>query len=118
MLTFLWITLMLLMLVTGLVVFLYIRSSFELLDLVREDEALWVRLGNPEKIHGRDFANRFATISSIGPWLSWVYSGSTAGLRRDIAARLVITRNMLIAALVLFVLLSMLGGILMLLGLG
>lgn len=118
MLTFLWVTVIVLTLLTGFVVFLYLRSSFELLELVREDEALWNRLGCPEKIHGRDFAHRYATISSPGPWLSWVYSGSTAGLQRDIAARLVITRNMMIAALVLFMLTTGVGGLLMLLGLG
>lgn len=116
--TFLWVTLMLLLLITGLVVFLYLRSSFELLELVRQDEALWNRLGGPEKIYGRDFDHRYATISSIGPWLSWVYSGSTAGLQPDIAARLVITRNMLMTALVLFMLTTAVGGLLMLLGLG
>jgi hypothetical protein len=118
MLTFLLVTVILMTVLTGFVVLLYLRSSFELLDLVREDEALWNRLGCPEKIHGRDFANRFATISSIGPWLSWVYSGSTAGLQPGIAARLVITRNMLITALVLFMLTTGAGGMLMLLELG
>ncbi len=118
MLTFLWITLLLLMPITGLVVFLYLRSSFELLELVREDVALWNRLGGPEKVYGRDFANRFVTISPIGPWLSWVYSGSTAGLRRDIVARLLVTRNMLIAALLLFVLTTFVSAAMMLLALG
>jgi hypothetical protein len=119
MLTFLWVTLMLLLLITGFVVFLYLRSSFELLELVRQDEALWSRLGGPEKIYGRDFDRRYATISSIGPWLSWVYSGNTAGLQPDIASRLVITRNMLITALVLFILTTGAGGLmLLLLGLG
>lgn len=118
MLTFLLLMVILMTLITGFVVFLYLRSSFELLELVREDEALWNRLGCPEKIHGRDFANRFATISSIEPWLSWVYSGNTAGLQPDIAARLVITRNMLMTALVLFMLTTGAGGLLMLLGFG
>lgn len=116
MLTFLLVAVILMTVLTGFIVLLYLRSSFELLELVREDEALWNRLGGPEKIYGRDFANRIATISSIGPWLSWVYSGSTAGLRRDIAARLVITRNMLITAFVLFMLTTVAGGMLMLLG--
>lgn len=118
MLMFLLVTVILLTLLTGFVVFLYLRSSFELLELVRQDEALWSRLGGPEKIYGRDFDRRYATISSIGPWLSWVYSGSTAGLKGDIAARLVITRNMLMTALVLFMLTTVAGGMLMLLGLG
>lgn len=118
MLTFLWVMVLMLTLLTGLVIFLYLRSSFELLELVRQDEALWNRLGCPEKIHGRDFANRYATISSPGPWLSWVYSGSTAGLQPDIAARLVITRNMLMTALVLFMLTTGVAGMLILLGLG
>ena len=106
----------LMMLITGVVVFLYLRSSFELLEMVREDEALWTRLGCPEKIYGRDFDHRIVTISPLGPWLSWVYSGSTAGLQRDIAERLVITRNMLITAFVLFMLTTVVGGMLMLAG--
>ncbi len=118
MLTFLWGTVILLILITGFVVFLYLRSSFELLELVRQDEALWNRLGGPVKIYGRDFDRRYATISSIGPWLTWVYSGNTAGLRSDIAARLLITRNMLMTALVLFMMTTGAGGLLMLLGLG
>jgi hypothetical protein len=106
----------LMMLITGVVVFLYLRSSFELLEMVREDEALWTRLGCPEKIYGRDFDHRIVTISPLGPWLSWVYSGRTAGLQRDIAERLVITRNMLITAFVLFMLTTVVGGMLMLVG--
>lgn len=118
MLTFLLVTVILMSLATGFVIFLYIRSSFELLELVRDDEDLWNRLGCPEIVHGRDFANRFSTISSLGPWLSWVYAGSTAGLQPDIAARLLITRNMLITALALFMLTTVTGGLLMLLGMG
>lgn len=101
-------------LITGFVVFLYLRSSFN--GLVREDEALWTRLGCPEKIYGRDFDRRYVMISSLGPWLSWVYAGRTAGLQRDIAARLVITRNMLITAFALFMLTTVVGGMLMLVG--
>ena len=118
MLTFLWVTVMLLMLITGFVIFLYLRSSFALLELVRQDEALWNSLGCPEKVRGRDFNNSYATISSIGPWLSWVYSGSTAGLEHDIAARLMITRNMLITAFVLFMLTTGVGGFMVLLAMG
>jgi len=103
-------------LITGFVIFLYLRSSFELLELVRQDEALWNRLGCPEKIYGRDFDHRYTTISSLGPWLKWVYAGSTAGLQRDIAARLLITRNMLITSFVLFMLTTVVGGMLMLVG--
>jgi hypothetical protein len=105
-------------LLTGVVVFLYLRSSFELLRLVRQDEALWNSLGCPEKIYGRDFDHRYSTISSLGPWLTWVYSGSTAGLQRDIAERLIITRNMLITAFALFVLTTVAGGFMMLLAMG
>lgn len=106
----------LVMLITGVVVFLYLRSSFELLELVRQDEALWNSLGCPEKVRGREFNNSYVTISPLGPWLSWVYSGSTAGLQRDIAERLVITRNMLITAFVLFMLTTVVGSMLMLVG--
>lgn len=118
MLTFLLVTVILMSLVTGFVVFLYLRSSFELLELVRQDEALWKRLGSPEKIYGRDFDRRYASITSLGPWLSWVYAGSTAGLQSAIAERLLITRNMLITALALFMLTTVTGGLLMLLGMG
>ena len=106
----------LVMLITGFVIFLYLRSSFELLELVRQDEALWNSLGCPEKVYGRDFDRRYVTISPLGPWLSCVYSGSTTGLQRDIAERLVITRNMLITAFVLFMLTTVVGGMLMLVG--
>lgn len=50
-----------------LVALFHLRSGDVLLEQVQRDDALWKNLGCPEKVHGRDFAQRFSTIRPLGP---------------------------------------------------
>ena len=79
-------------------VFLYLRSSQTLLELVQADEALWQRLGRPELVRGREGS----TISPIFPWLSWVWAGEPAGLTPKIRTQLMTTSRQLKTGLLLF----------------
>lgn len=115
---FVWILLVALLAATGLVTLLYLRSGYILLERVQRDDALWRSLGCPEKVQGRDFAHRFSTIRPLGPWLAWVYAGDAGVLDRETASRLVITRNMLVTALLLFAAASVVGSLALLLDMG
>ena len=113
-----WILLVVLVTATGLVTLLYLRSGYILLERVQQDEVLWQSLGRPEKVQGRDFAHRYSTIRPLRPWLVWIYAGDPGSLDRETAARLLITRNMLITALLLFAATTIFGSLALLLEMG
>lgn len=92
--------------VTAVVTFAYLRRGFELLELVQQDEALWHRLGRPEKVLIRQFDSRVATIQPIMPWLSWIWAGDRSHLSQALGDRLMATRKLLVAGLLLFALAS------------
>lgn len=115
---FVWSLLAVLVAACGLVTLLYLRSGYLLLERVRQDDVLWKSLGCPEKVHGRDFANRYSTIRPLGLWLAWVYAGDTGTLDRETASRLIITRNMLFTAVLLFAAASVVGSLALLLEMG
>ena len=78
-------------------IFLYLRASFELLELVRRYEpATWRSLGEPERVWVRGGTQGgFDTIQPIGPWLSWVWSGGVERLDPQVARSLARTRRLL-----------------------
>lgn len=80
-------------------IFLYLRSTRTLLELVQADEALWARLGRPEWVRGREGS----TISPLFPWLSWVWTGEPAGLSPKIRTQLMTTSRQLKTGLLLFI---------------
>ncbi|MFA6984681.1 MAG: hypothetical protein WC213_00550 [Arenimonas sp.] len=87
---------------TAAVIFFYLRSSFDLLELVKNDNALWMRLNRPEKTWVREQGGGFATIQPLFPWLGWVWEGNTSGLRADIARQVTSTSKLLRSGLTLF----------------
>jgi len=87
---------------TAVVTLAYLRQGFELLALVQRDEALWYRLGRPEKVFIRQFDGRVATIKPIVPWLRWIWAGDRSHLSREIGDRLLATRKLLVTGLILF----------------
>ena len=88
--------------VTAVVIFAYLRQGFELLVLVQRDEALWHRLGRPERVLIRQFDSRAATIQPIVPWLRWIWAGDRSHLNKALGDRLMATRKLLVAGLLLF----------------
>lgn len=82
--------------VAVLLIFLYVRASFELLELVQRHEPdLWNALGRPERVYLQQSQGGFHTIQPIGPWFSWTWSGSALGLHPDVVAVLARTRSRL-----------------------
>ena len=85
--------------VTGIVIFLYIRSTFRLLEgLQNNAPEVWEKLGKPERI----FVRGMHTIQPIFPWIGWIWKGETEGLPVDIACSLIKTRRLFKGGLVLF----------------
>ncbi len=91
---------------TGVVIVLYLRSTFVLLDLVRQDEPLWKSLGEPQKVRTRGPKGGITTIQPIGRWLAWVWTAKSSGANADLAIRLKTTSRLLKIGLALFVLTS------------
>lgn len=86
--------------VTGIVIFLYLRSTFRLLeDLQNNAPEVWVKLGRPERTVVR---RSMHTIKPIFPWIGWIWKGETEGLPVDIASSLIKTRRLFKGGLVLF----------------
>lgn len=94
-------------LATALVIFLYIRSSFILLDLVKQDEAVWGQLDCPDRHYIRDGATRALTVRPLFPWLGWIWLGDPQGVSQPIASRLLTTSKLLRLGLVMFVVVSL-----------
>lgn len=89
---------------TGVCIYLYLQSTFQLLKLVQNDPALWRSLGRPRKIHVREAApGGFQTIQPIGPWLAWVWAAQPApDASAPLAERLRATSRLLKRGLLLF----------------
>jgi hypothetical protein len=86
--------------VTGIVTFLYIRSTFRLLESLRKNAPeVWEKLGRPEKSYMRGGAQ---TIKPLFPWIGWVWKGETEGLSINIARSLKKTQKLFKAGLLLF----------------
>jgi len=81
--------------VTGIVIFLYIRSTFQLLEgLQNNAPEVWEKLGKPKIVgHG---------IWPIFPWIGWIWKGETEGLPADIACGLIKTGRLFKGSFVLF----------------
>ena len=81
--------------VTGIVIFLYIRSTLLLLEgLQNNAPEVWEKLGKPERVgYG---------IWPIFPWIGWIWKGETEGLPVDIACSLIKTRRLFKGGIVLF----------------
>ena len=85
--------------ITGIVIFLYIRSTLKLLEDIQNDAPdVWEHLGRPERI----FVQGMHTIQPIMPWIVWVWKGESAGLPVDIACSLIKTRKLFKGGLALF----------------
>jgi len=85
--------------ITGIVIFLYLRSTFRLLEgLQNNAPEVWEKLGKPERI----FVKGMYTIKPIFPWIGWIWKGETEGLPVDIACGLIKTRRLFKGGLVLF----------------
>ena len=66
---------------TFVAVFLYLRSSFRLLEgMHRHAPATWRRLGCPEKVWVDDGDGGIRTIKPLWPWLVWVWKGQAKEL--------------------------------------
>ncbi|MEX2611721.1 MAG: hypothetical protein WEA24_17500 [Gemmatimonadota bacterium] len=85
------------------VIFLYLRASFELLDLVRSKHPeLWQSLGKPERVYVQEQQRGFHTIQPLMPWLSWVWSGSPEKLSPYVALKLRRARSLLVTGAAAF----------------
>ena len=85
--------------VTGIVIFLYLRSASQLFEDVQNDAPeIWEKLGKPRRI----FVHGMRTIQPIFPWIGWIWKGDTEGLPEDIACGLIKTRRLFKGSLVLF----------------
>lgn len=89
---------------TAAAVFIYLRSSFKLLELVKTNDALWQELGCPTVGWTNEGDREFKTITPLLPWLWWIWSGNTSELDHAIATRLASTRQALTIGMLLFVL--------------
>ena len=87
--------------VTGIVIFLYLRSTFRLLEgLQNNAPQVWEKLGKPEK--GPFGPGGGDSIKPLFPWLGWIWKGETEGLPVDIACGLIKTRRLFKGGLLLF----------------
>jgi len=85
--------------ITGIVIFLYLRSTFRLLENLRKNAPeVWEHLGRPEIINVRGMQ----TIKPLFPWIGWVWKGETEGLPVNIAHDLIKTQKLFKASLLLF----------------
>ncbi|MFC1495677.1 hypothetical protein ACFL6W_10380 [Thermodesulfobacteriota bacterium] len=85
--------------VTGIVIFLYIRSTFQLLeDLQNNAPEVWEKLGKPKRVG----AGTMDTIKPLFPWVGWVWKGESEGLPVNIAHSLIKTRKLFKGGLGLF----------------
>lgn len=92
----------LLFLTSALAVVRYLRSSFELLDLVKQNARLWTELGRPER-HGMGEVDAGSTIQPALPWLRWVWRADTRGLDARLASKLQSTSSLFRTCLYMFV---------------
>ena len=80
--------------VTGLWIYRYLKSTFLLLERLKESAPhIWEQLGRPEKVRYRKHNAGLGyhvnyTIQPIWPWLKWVWEadlhGLDSGLGRDL----------------------------------
>ena len=85
--------------VTGIVTYLYIRSTLQLLeDIQNNAPGVWEKLGRPEIIN----ATGMQTIKPLFSWIGWVWKGETEGLPVNIAHDLIKTQKLFKASLLLF----------------
>jgi hypothetical protein len=89
---------------TGVVIYLYLQSSFSLLKLVQQDDALWKSLDEPRQQYIKENQGGFQTIKPIGPWLAWIWSGTATNTNPQLVHQLRKTRFLLKASLALFLL--------------
>ena len=91
-------------LLTGIIIFLYLRASFRLLeDLQDNAPKVWEQLGKPERIYVRRASGGgIHTIKPLLPWIGWIFKGATTGLTEDLAKDFNKTRRLLIVGLVMF----------------
>ena len=70
---------------TGITIYRYLSSSFQLLEQVQTDAPeTWESLGRPEKIWIKNrqpgkYGGMY-TIQPLWPWLNWVWQADTNGL--------------------------------------
>ncbi|EKD41924.1 MAG: hypothetical protein ACD_73C00440G0004 [uncultured bacterium] len=101
---FLFIAVFLLVPAAAVVIVLYLRSGFTLLELVQKDEALWKELGEPHKIRMGPKRDGTYTITPIGPWLTWVWHAQASCASSSLVSQLQKTSLLLKIGLVLFTL--------------
>ncbi len=87
---------------TGILIYLYLRSTFDLLKQVQKDKDLWQRLGKPTIVQIDGPLDISWAIKPILPWLVWILSGQTPGINLKLMNRLLVTRRLLLACLISF----------------
>ena len=70
---------------TGITIYLYLTSSFQLLEHVQSSAPeIWESLGRPEKKWIQNAtpgkAGGMYTIQPLWPWLNWVWQADSSGL--------------------------------------
>ena len=87
---------------TGILIYLYLRSTRDLLKQVQQDKDLWQRLGKPTIVQIDGPLDISWAIKPILPWLSWILSGQTPGINLKLMNRLLGTRRLLMVGLLSF----------------